>query len=42
MLKSVDEHEQGEREPFEKHNLLYHICTKGSLIANVFLAALQL
>lgn len=42
MLKSVDEHEQGEREAFEKHNLLYQICTKGSLIANVFLAALQL
>ncbi|EON98966.1 putative cation diffusion facilitator 1 protein [Phaeoacremonium minimum UCRPA7] len=42
MLKSVDEHEPGERESFEKHNLLCQICTKGSLIANVFLAALQL
>ncbi|SPN98632.1 related to mitochondrial Fe2+ transporter MMT1 and related transporters (cation diffusion facilitator superfamily) [Cephalotrichum gorgonifer] len=42
MLKSVDEHEQEVKDEHGKNNLMYAICVKGSLVANVFLAALQL
>ncbi|KAF4463738.1 cation diffusion facilitator 1 [Fusarium albosuccineum] len=42
MLKSVDEHEQEVTDTHGANTLMYNICVKGSLVANVFLSALQL
>lgn len=42
MLKSVDEHEQEVKDEHGKNNLMYHICVKGSLAANIVLSGLQL
>lgn len=42
MLKSVDEHEQDSEDTHESNNLMYQICVKGSLGANVVLSGLQL
>lgn len=42
MLKSVDEHEQEVKDTHGANNLMYAICVKGSLGANVVLSALQL
>lgn len=42
MLKSVDEHEQESKDAHGKNTLMYAICVKGSLIANIFLSGLQL
>ncbi|KAF6804849.1 cation diffusion facilitator 1 [Colletotrichum musicola] len=42
LLKSVDEHEREAREAQGDSNLKYQIAVKGSLAANVVLAALQL
>lgn len=42
MLKSVDEHEQEVKDTHGKNNLMYAVCVKGSLVANVALSALQL
>lgn len=42
MLKSVDEHEQEVKDTHGRNNLMYSICVKGSLAANVLLSGLQL
>ena len=42
MLKSVDEHEQEVIDTHGQNNLMYAICVRGSLAANVVLSALQL
>jgi divalent metal cation (Fe/Co/Zn/Cd) transporter len=42
MLKSVEEYEQESKDAHGKNNLMYAICVKGSLVANIFLAGLQL
>lgn len=42
MLKSVDEHEQESEDTHDKHSLMYAICVKGSLVANILLSGLQL
>ncbi|KAH8899109.1 cation diffusion facilitator 1 [Thozetella sp. PMI_491] len=42
MLKSVDEHEQESKDTFGKFHMMYSICVKGSLVANIFLSGLQL
>lgn len=42
MLKSVDEHEKESEETHGRHSLMYAICVKGSLVANILLSGLQL
>ncbi|KAF5581454.1 cation diffusion facilitator 1 [Fusarium pseudoanthophilum] len=42
MLKSVEEHEQEVTEAHGANTLMYGICVKGSLVANIILSGLQL
>ncbi|KAF5648095.1 cation diffusion facilitator 1 [Fusarium sp. NRRL 52700] len=42
MLKSVDEHEQEVTDAYGANTLMYNICVKGSLVANIILSGLQL